>query len=189
MDAFPDTSCKLDDGEEQQQLLGKQLYKQFSGLNMLQIGLALTPAEIIGDDEAGEKETNKTPEFLKTSRRGSDATDSCTWVFITMGFIQSNKNTTDRAKSILVGDHLNLADNARACIFLNMYKQVKDSAFRKPIRKVTSVTAAIMVIGTLFTYPDNFRAQLALTAAKYNGAQITVAKDFVNGETYKFPLG
>ena len=122
MDAFPDTGYKLE--------LGADLY--VSGLDMLQIGLALTSAEIIGDDEAGEKETNKTPEFLKTSRRGSDATDSaqvvqwkgmadnkiqpdsCTWVFITMGFIQSNKNTTDRAKSILVGDHLSLADNARA---------------------------------------------------------------------------
>ena len=33
-----------------------------------------------------------------------------------------------------------------------------------------------MVIGTLFTYPDNFRAQLALTAAKYNGIEITVAR-------------
>ena len=38
--------------------------------------------------------------------------DSRTWMFITMGFIESNKNTTDRAKSILVGDNLNLADNA-----------------------------------------------------------------------------
>merc|ERR1712123_91276 len=58
------------------------------------------------------------------------------------------------------------------------------------------VTAAIMVAGTLFTYPDNFRAQKALIAAKYSGAQLTVAKDFVFGETNKtpdflkkFPLG
>merc|ERR1711892_1322396 len=58
------------------------------------------------------------------------------------------------------------------------------------------VAAAIMVAGTLFTYPDNFRAQKALTAAKYSGAQLTVAKDFVFGETNKtpdflkkFPLG
>merc|ERR1711942_266451 len=46
------------------------------------------------------------------------------------------------------------------------------------------------------TYPDNFRAQKALIAAKYSGAQLTVAKDFVFGETNKtpdflkkFPLG
>jgi len=53
-----------------------------------------------------------------------------------------------------------------------------------------------MVAGTLYTYPDNFRAQKALIAAKYSGAQVTVAKDFVFGETNKtpaflkkFPLG
>jgi len=53
-----------------------------------------------------------------------------------------------------------------------------------------------MVAGTLYTYPDNFRAQKALVAAKYSGAQVTVAKDFVFGETNKspeflkkFPLG
>merc|ERR1711953_1051402 len=57
-------------------------------------------------------------------------------------------------------------------------------------------TAASMVAGTLYTYPDNFRAQKALIAAKYSGAQVTVAKDFVFGETNKspeflkkFPLG
>lgn len=53
-----------------------------------------------------------------------------------------------------------------------------------------------MVAGTLYTYPDNFRAQKALVAAKYSGAQVSVAKDFVFGETNKtpaftakFPLG
>jgi len=53
-----------------------------------------------------------------------------------------------------------------------------------------------MVAGTIYTYPDNFRAQKALIAAKYSGAQLTVAKDFVFGETNKtpdflkkFPLG
>jgi len=53
-----------------------------------------------------------------------------------------------------------------------------------------------MVAGTLYTYPDNFRAQKALIAAKYSGAEVTVAKDFVFGETNKspeflkkFPLG
>merc|ERR1712223_1033123 len=57
-------------------------------------------------------------------------------------------------------------------------------------------TAASMVAGTLYTYPDNFRAQKALIAAKYSGAEVTVAKDFVFGETNKspeflkkFPLG
>merc|ERR1712001_233928 len=56
--------------------------------------------------------------------------------------------------------------------------------------------AASMVAGTLYTYPDNFRAQKALIAAKYSGAEVTVAKDFVFGETNKspeflkkFPLG
>merc|ERR1711970_952757 len=59
-----------------------------------------------------------------------------------------------------------------------------------------SATAVAMVAGTLYTYPDNFRAQKALIAAKYSGAQLTVAKDFVFGETNKsaeflkkFPLG
>merc|ERR1712142_919229 len=54
----------------------------------------------------------------------------------------------------------------------------------------------IMVAGTLYTYPDNFRAFKALVAAKYSGANVTVAKDFVFGETNKsaeftkkFPLG
>merc|ERR1712215_88009 len=58
------------------------------------------------------------------------------------------------------------------------------------------VAAANMVAGTLYTYPDNFRAQKALIAAKYSGAQVTLAKDFVFGETNKspeflkkFPLG
>lgn len=53
-----------------------------------------------------------------------------------------------------------------------------------------------MTSGTLYTYPDNFRAQKALIAAKYSGATLTVSKDFVFGETNKspeflkkFPLG
>ena len=55
---------------------------------------------------------------------------------------------------------------------------------------------ANMVASTLYKYPDNFRAQKALIAAKYSEAQLTVAKDFVFGETNKtpdflkkFPLG
>ena len=54
----------------------------------------------------------------------------------------------------------------------------------------------IYLLQTLYTYPDNFRAQKALIAAKYSGADLTVAKDFVFGETNKsadflkkFPLG
>merc|ERR1712227_21357 len=57
-------------------------------------------------------------------------------------------------------------------------------------------TAASVVGGTLFTYPDNFRAQKAEIAAKYSGAKLTVSKDFKFGETNKspeflkkFPLG
>merc|ERR1712213_11746 len=57
-------------------------------------------------------------------------------------------------------------------------------------------TAASMVGGTLFTHPDNFRAQKAEIAAKYSGAKLTVSKDFKFGETNKsaeflkkFPLG
>lgn len=52
--------------------------------------------------------------------------------------------------------------------------------------------------GTLYTYPNNFRAYKALIAAQYSGAQVTVApeSDFKFGETNqsadylaKFPLG
>merc|ERR1712180_339061 len=53
-----------------------------------------------------------------------------------------------------------------------------------------------MVAGTLYTYPDNFRAQKALVAAKYSGADLKIAENFVFGETNKtpeftkkFPLG
>merc|ERR1712025_1310609 len=61
---------------------------------------------------------------------------------------------------------------------------------------LSGTTAASMVGGTLFTYPDNFRAQKAEIAAKYSGAKLTVSKDFKFGETNKsaeflkkFPLG
>ncbi|XP_034951158.1 elongation factor 1-gamma [Chelonus insularis] len=53
-----------------------------------------------------------------------------------------------------------------------------------------------MASGTLYTYPENFRAYKALIAAQYSGAQLKVAEDFVFGETNKtekflkkFPLG
>jgi len=53
-----------------------------------------------------------------------------------------------------------------------------------------------MSSGTLYTYPDNFRAQKVLIAAQYSKIAVKVAKDFVFGETNKsasflkkFPLG
>lgn len=53
-----------------------------------------------------------------------------------------------------------------------------------------------MVSGTLYTYPDNFRAFKALIAAQYSGAQVKISDKFVFGETNtskeflaKFPTG
>ncbi|XP_014212858.1 elongation factor 1-gamma [Copidosoma floridanum] len=53
-----------------------------------------------------------------------------------------------------------------------------------------------MASGTLYTYPDNFRAHKVLIAAEFSGAHVKVAGDFVFGETNKteeflkkFPLG
>ncbi|CAD5121438.1 DgyrCDS9949 [Dimorphilus gyrociliatus] len=53
-----------------------------------------------------------------------------------------------------------------------------------------------MSCGTLYTYPENFRAFKALIAAEYSGSKITLKSDFVFGETNKseaflkkFPLG
>ncbi|CAB3374942.1 Hypothetical predicted protein [Cloeon dipterum] len=53
-----------------------------------------------------------------------------------------------------------------------------------------------MASGTLYTYPDNFRAQKVLIAAQYSGANVKVDPAFVFGETNKkedflkkFPLG
>jgi len=55
---------------------------------------------------------------------------------------------------------------------------------------------ASMSSGTLYTYPENFRAYKGLIAAKYSGANVTVDPNFVFGETNKnedflkkFPLG
>ncbi|XP_043652542.1 elongation factor 1-gamma [Drosophila teissieri] len=42
-----------------------------------------------------------------------------------------------------------------------------------------------MVKGTLYTYPENFRAYKALIAAQYSGAQVKVADNFKFGETNK----
>jgi len=53
-----------------------------------------------------------------------------------------------------------------------------------------------MVGGTLYTYPDNFRAFKVLIAAQYSGAAVKVQENFVFGETNtakdflaKFPTG
>merc|ERR1711936_341351 len=53
-----------------------------------------------------------------------------------------------------------------------------------------------MVGGTLYTYPDNFRAFKVLIAAQYSGASVKVQENFVFGETNtakdflaKFPTG
>jgi elongation factor 1-gamma len=53
-----------------------------------------------------------------------------------------------------------------------------------------------MVGGTLFTYPDNFRASKVLIAAEYSGAKVKTCPNFVFGETNttkeflaKFPSG
>merc|ERR1719201_1035611 len=79
---------------------------------------------------------------------------ACTWVFPTMGIMQFNKNTTERAKedvkaalkslndhlltrTFLVGERLSLADIAVATTMLSLYKQVLDPAFRKPFVNVT----------------------------------------------------
>ncbi|KAK5643649.1 hypothetical protein RI129_007494 [Pyrocoelia pectoralis] len=42
-----------------------------------------------------------------------------------------------------------------------------------------------MVSGTLYTYPENFRAYKALIAAKYSSANVKVDSNFVFGETNK----
>jgi len=44
-----------------------------------------------------------------------------------------------------------------------------------------------MAAGTLYTYPDNFRAAKALIAAQYSKANVKVAQNFVFGETNKTP--
>lgn len=53
-----------------------------------------------------------------------------------------------------------------------------------------------LYLQTLYTYPENFRAYKALIAAQFSGAKVTVASDFVFGQTNKseaflkkFPLG
>ena len=52
------------------------------------------------------------------------------------------------------------------------------------------------LLQTLYSYPDNFRAQKVLIAAEYSGAKVKLASNFVFGETNtskeflaKFPTG
>merc|ERR1712212_56869 len=58
------------------------------------------------------------------------------------------------------------------------------------------LTTTMSANGTLYTYPENFRAFKALIAAQYSGSKVTVDSNFVFGETNKseaflkkFPLG
>merc|ERR1712154_169956 len=53
--------------------------------------------------------------------------------------------------------------------------------FKRPIKSA----AMAKVTGTLYTYPDNFRAYKALIAAKYSGASVKTDPKFVFGETNK----
>ena len=53
-----------------------------------------------------------------------------------------------------------------------------------------------LLLQTLYTYPDNFRAQKVLIAAEYSGAKVKTCPNFVFGETNttkeflaKFPSG
>lgn len=64
------------------------------------------------------------------------------------------------------------------------------------IRTVRPTIRWYFSLQTLYTYPENFRAYKALIAAQYSGAKVTVAADFVFGETnkseaflQKFPTG
>ncbi|XP_014665057.1 PREDICTED: elongation factor 1-gamma-like [Priapulus caudatus] len=59
-----------------------------------------------------------------------------------------------------------------------------------------SLSTFVMAAGTLYTYPENFRAYKILIAAQYSGAKVELAKDFKFGDTNntdaflkKFPLG
>jgi len=78
---------------------------------------------------------------------------ACTWVFPTLGIMQFNKNSTERAKedvtkamtalndhllhhTFLVGERLTLADIAVACTMISLYQHVLDPGFRKPFGNV-----------------------------------------------------
>ncbi|XP_061405744.1 elongation factor 1-gamma [Lethenteron reissneri] len=74
---------------------------------------------------------------------------SATWVFPTLGIVQYNKQSTDRAKedvkkalgilnehlkahTFLVGERVSLADITVVCSLLALYKQVLEPSFRQP---------------------------------------------------------
>jgi len=78
---------------------------------------------------------------------------ACTWVFPTLGIMQFNKTSTERAKedvkkalqvlnehllhqTFLVGERITLADVAVACTLLSLYQHVLEPAFRKPFGNV-----------------------------------------------------
>ena len=89
---------------------------------------------------------------------------SCTRMFPTMGIMQFNKNTTNRAKSSLVGDHLNLADIAVAGTLLNRFTTV----IKQPNSKA--------VIGSFTLYSkmteDHIQAS-TLCSTPHTGTNIT----------------
>ena len=84
-------------------------------------------------------------------------------------------------------------------IFPEIYSQQSQDGRRSKSKsfKVTFVTFKILfLLQTLYTYPDNFRAQKVLIAAEYSGAKVKLASNFVFGETNttkeflaKFPNG
>merc|ERR1712045_884133 len=78
---------------------------------------------------------------------------ACTWVFPTMGIMQFNKTSTERAKedikkamtalnehllhhTYLVGERVTLADVVVACTMISLYQNVLDPGFRKPFGNV-----------------------------------------------------
>merc|ERR1712209_254130 len=78
---------------------------------------------------------------------------ACTWVFPTLGIMQYNKNSTERAKddvkaalkvldqhlatrTYLVGERITLADICVACNLFLLYQHVMEPAFREPFVNV-----------------------------------------------------
>merc|ERR1712168_795440 len=86
---------------------------------------------------------------------------ACTWVFPTMGIMQFNKTSTERAKedvkkamealdkvlltkTFLVGERITLADISVAYALKMLFENVLDAAFRKPFGNVVRWYTTIM---------------------------------------------
>jgi len=86
---------------------------------------------------------------------------ACTWVFPTMGIMQFNKTSTERAKedvkkamealdkvlltkTFLVGERITLADVSVAYAFKMLFENVLDAAFRKPFGNVVRWYTTVM---------------------------------------------